>query len=123
MASSAGVSAAVADETLIVPLDDEAALDRAFAAHGSEIAAAIVEPLPANYGLLPQRPEWLLHLERLCRRAGALLVPSQDEGSPQCRRLIGRDVPFAMLDSNRMTELKDGDQIEIEAELTRIVKS
>ena len=74
VASSAGVSAAVADETLIVPLDDEAALDRAFAAHGSEIAAAIVEPLPANYGLLPQRPEWLLHLEALCKRAGTLLI-------------------------------------------------
>jgi hypothetical protein len=62
-------------------------------------------------------------VDALFDRAGALLVPSQDEGSPQCRRLIGRDVPFAMLDSNRMTELKDGDQIEIEAELTRIVKS
>lgn len=74
VASSAGVSAAVADETLIVSLDDEAALDRAFAAHGDEIAAAIVEPLPANYGLLPQRPEWLRHLEDCCRHAGALLI-------------------------------------------------
>lgn len=74
VASSAGVSVAVADETLIVPLDDEAALDRAFAAHGTQIAAAIVEPLPANYGLLPQRPEWLRHLEAHCRRAGALLI-------------------------------------------------
>ncbi|MET0163857.1 MAG: toll/interleukin-1 receptor domain-containing protein [Vicinamibacterales bacterium] len=62
-------------------------------------------------------------VDALFDRAGALLVPSQDEGSPQCRRLIGRAVPFAMLDSNRMKELKDGDQIEIEAELTRIVKS
>ena len=74
VASSAGVSVAVAEETLIVPLDDEAALDRAFSAHGPEIAAAIIEPLPANYGLLPQRPEWLFHLEALCRRAGALLI-------------------------------------------------
>ncbi|MGE0863790.1 MAG: glutamate-1-semialdehyde 2,1-aminomutase [Vicinamibacterales bacterium] len=74
VASSAGVSAAVADETLIVPLDDEAALGRAFDRHGSEIAAAIVEPLPANYGLLPQRPEFLRHLEARCRQAGALLV-------------------------------------------------
>ena len=49
-ASSAGVSAAVAGETLVVALDDEAALDRAFDAHGGEIAAAIVEPLPANSG-------------------------------------------------------------------------
>jgi len=62
-------------------------------------------------------------VDALFDRAGVVLVPSQDEGSPQCRRLRGRGVPFAMLDSDRMAELKDGDQIEIEAELTRIVKS
>jgi glutamate-1-semialdehyde 2,1-aminomutase len=73
-ASSAGVSAAVAAETLVVPLDDDAALDRVFAAQGSEIAAAIVEPLPANYGLLPQRTAWLQQLADRCRRAGALLI-------------------------------------------------
>ena len=45
-----------------------------FDAHGDEIAAAIIEPLPANYGLLPQRDEWLQHLADRCRRAGALLI-------------------------------------------------
>ena len=74
VASSAGVSAAVADETLVAPLDDEDALDRVFDAHGGEIAAAIVEPLPANYGLLVQRDAWLHHLADRCRRAGALLI-------------------------------------------------
>jgi glutamate-1-semialdehyde 2,1-aminomutase len=74
VASSEGVSAAVAAETLVAPLDDEAELDRVFAAYGSEIAAAIVEPLPANYGLLPQRPEWLAHLAERCTRAGTLLI-------------------------------------------------
>lgn len=73
-ASSAGVSAAVAAETLVAPLDDDAAIDRVFDAHGAEIAAAIVEPLPANYGLLAQRPAWLQHLADRCRRAGALLI-------------------------------------------------
>jgi hypothetical protein len=61
-------------------------------------------------------------VDALFERAGALLVPTQDEGSAQCRRLIGRDVPFAMLEADRMAELQDGDQIEIEAGLTRIVK-
>lgn len=74
VASSAGVSAAVAAETLVAPLDDDDALDQAFDAHGGEIAAAIVEPLPANYGLLPQRDAWLRHLADRCRRAGALLI-------------------------------------------------
>jgi glutamate-1-semialdehyde 2,1-aminomutase len=74
VASSEGVSAAVAAETLVASLDDEDDLDRVFEAHGLEIAAAIVEPLPANYGLLPQREEWLLHLADRCARAGALLI-------------------------------------------------
>jgi glutamate-1-semialdehyde 2,1-aminomutase len=74
VASSEGVSGAVAAETLVAPLDDEDELDRVFEAHGGEIAAAIVEPLPANYGLLPQREAWLLHLADRCARAGALLV-------------------------------------------------
>ena len=34
----------------------------------------IIEPLPANYGLLPQRPEWLAHVAELCRNSGALLI-------------------------------------------------
>lgn len=74
VASSAGVSSAVADETLVAPLDDDQALDRVFDTHGSEIAAAIVEPLPANYGLLPQRDAWLQHLAERCRQSGALLI-------------------------------------------------
>ena len=74
VASSDGVSAATAAETLVAPLDDDEALDRVFAAHGAEIAAAIVEPLPANYGLLPQREAWLRGLADRCKRSGALLI-------------------------------------------------
>src|SRR5690606_37006054 len=73
LASSADVSEAVASETLIAPLDDDDALDRVFEAHSPRLAAAIVEPLPTNYGLLPQRTEWLRRLASLCRDAGALL--------------------------------------------------
>lgn len=74
VASSAGVSDAVADETLVVPLDDEAQLDRLFDERSDEIAAAIIEPLPANYGLLPQREAFLHRLNERCRIAGALLI-------------------------------------------------
>lgn len=72
--SSAGVSAAVADETLVVPLDDDGAMDRVFDARGAEIAAAVIEPLPANYGLLPQREAFLHRLAQHCRNSGALLI-------------------------------------------------
>lgn len=71
---SAGLDRATLGGTLVAQLDDEAGLDAIFARHGGEIACAIIEPLPANYGLLPQRREFLAHLATLCRRAGALLV-------------------------------------------------
>jgi glutamate-1-semialdehyde 2,1-aminomutase len=71
---SAGLAPDVIQETLIAPLDDLAALETVFADRGAEIAAAIIEPLPANYGLLPQRPEFLQALARLARAHGALLI-------------------------------------------------
>ena len=74
VASSSGVPGAVADDTLVVSLDDDAELERVFDAHGAEIAAAIIEPLPANYGLLPQREALLQTLAERCRAAGALLI-------------------------------------------------
>jgi hypothetical protein len=60
-------------------------------------------------------------VDALFDRAGSLLIPLQDENSPQCRRLNSRSVPFAMLAPERMAELKDGDHIVIEANRTRAV--
>ncbi len=71
---SAGLGAMARGETVIAPLDDESALATIFARHGSELAAAIIEPLPANYGLLPQRGEFLRTLARLTAQHGALLI-------------------------------------------------
>ncbi len=72
--SSAGVPAPFAELTRVLPLDDEAALDALFAAEGERIAAVIVEPVPANNGLLLQRPGFLRHLRAVTERAGALLI-------------------------------------------------
>jgi glutamate-1-semialdehyde 2,1-aminomutase len=71
---SAGVPAGVVADTLVLPLDDEAALEDAFATYGSLLAGAIIEPLPANHGLLPQRAEYLRRLRQLCSDHGALLI-------------------------------------------------
>lgn len=71
---SAGVSAAVANETVVASLDDEAAFEQIFKKHSKDLAAVIVEPLPANYGLLIQREEFLKHIEKLCRANGTLLI-------------------------------------------------
>ena len=72
--SSLGVPETVASETIVCPFDNEEILTQTFTAFGPMLAAAIVEPLPANNGLLEQRPEWLHRLRELCDRHGALLI-------------------------------------------------
>jgi glutamate-1-semialdehyde 2,1-aminomutase len=64
----------VLGQTLVAPLDAEAALDAAIDAAEGDLAAIILEAVPANFGLLPQRSAWLDHLAARCRAAGALLV-------------------------------------------------
>ncbi|MBI4911570.1 MAG: glutamate-1-semialdehyde 2,1-aminomutase [Acidobacteria bacterium] len=72
--SSAGVPAAFGELTSVLPLDDFEALERFFVERGSELACAIIEPVPANNGLLVQKPEFLRRLKDLCATYGALLV-------------------------------------------------
>lgn len=72
--SSAGVPEAFAEKTLVLPLDDPDALERLFAERGDDIAAVIMEPLPANNGLLEQRPEFLALVRELTAKHGALLI-------------------------------------------------
>jgi TIR domain len=62
-------------------------------------------------------------VDALFDRVGGILISLQDENTPQCKRLIGREVSFAMLDEERMAELKDGDNIEIEGDRMRVVSA
>jgi glutamate-1-semialdehyde 2,1-aminomutase len=71
---SAGVPAAFARETLVLPFNDEAALREAFATHGPDIAAVILEPYPANCGLIPPREGYLQFLRDLCTEQASVLV-------------------------------------------------
>ena len=72
--SSAGVPQAFTGCTRVLPLDDEAALAALFEREGAQIAAVIIEPVPANHGLLPQRPAFLEALRRVTRAHGTLLI-------------------------------------------------
>jgi len=72
--SSAGVPEAFTGCTRVLPLDDEAAVAELFAREGERIAAVIIEPVPANHGLLPQRRAYLSALRDLTRQHGALLI-------------------------------------------------
>ncbi len=71
--SSAGVPEEYANETLVLPLNDVEALKDCFAKHGEEIACAIIEPIPANNGLLLQDTTFLQSLKEICHENGALL--------------------------------------------------
>jgi glutamate-1-semialdehyde 2,1-aminomutase len=72
--SSAGVPTAIAALTEVLPLDDEGAAEALFRVRGDEIAAVLIEPIPANAGLLVQRREFLERLRALTAEHGALLV-------------------------------------------------
>jgi glutamate-1-semialdehyde 2,1-aminomutase len=72
--NSAGVPESFAAETLVAPLDDQDAVRRLFAEYPDAIAAVIIEPVPANNGLLLQRPEYLEFLRTITREHRALLI-------------------------------------------------
>jgi len=72
--SSAGVPKAFADETIVVSLNDTEALKKAFEEFKDQIAAVIIEPIPANNGLLLQSKEYLQFLREICTQNGTLLI-------------------------------------------------
>jgi glutamate-1-semialdehyde 2,1-aminomutase len=72
--SSAGVPEDFTRHTAVLPLDDLPALEAFFAEHGERVAALIVEPVPANAGLLVQAEGFLARCRELTRERGALLI-------------------------------------------------
>jgi len=69
---SAGVTNA--EDTLVAPLNDLPALEKIYAERGKEIAAVILEPLPANFGLLIQTKEFIHALVDGARKQGTLVI-------------------------------------------------
>lgn len=74
VSTSAGIPAAFTKETLVLPLNDVAAVDQLLAQYGEQVACMIIEPIPANNGLLLQEQSFLQHLRRQCDRYGMLLI-------------------------------------------------
>ncbi|MDB5226473.1 MAG: glutamate-semialdehyde -aminomutase [Bacteroidota bacterium] len=72
--SSAGVPPAYANETIVLPLNDEEKVKSTLEKLHTEIAAIIIEPIPANNGLLLQSHKFLLHLRELCTQYNVLLI-------------------------------------------------
>ena len=69
-----GVTGATTAETIVLPYNDPAAVEAAFAAYGPEIACVITEACPANMGMVPPAEGFNGLLKALCGRHGALLV-------------------------------------------------
>ncbi len=73
-ASSQGIPHEIAALTICLPFGNLPEVEKLFAFHGSRIAAVILEPLPANNGLLVQTPEFLAGLRRITSQHGSLLI-------------------------------------------------
>jgi glutamate-1-semialdehyde 2,1-aminomutase len=71
---SAGIPRAFADLTISLPFNDLDALRAVFAREGNEIAAVILEPIPANAGLYFPQPGFLETLRELCTAHGTVLI-------------------------------------------------
>ncbi|HTE85107.1 MAG TPA: glutamate-1-semialdehyde 2,1-aminomutase [Dehalococcoidia bacterium] len=71
---SAGVPAAIVSHTLVAPYNDAGAIARLFERYPGQIAAVILEPVPANMGVVLPRPGYLDRLRELTAADGSLLI-------------------------------------------------
>lgn len=72
--SSPGVTGAAAADTIVLPYNDVAAVEQAFAAHGEQIACVITEACPGNMGTVAPQPGYNAALRRVTAAHGALLI-------------------------------------------------
>ena len=71
---SAGVPASFARETIVLPFNDRAALDAAFAANPGEIAGVILEPYCGNVGFIMPDAGYLAYLRAITAKHGTVLI-------------------------------------------------
>ena len=74
VSTSAGIPESFAKETIVLQLDDRKLLDETLQEHHEDIACIIVEPVPANNGLLLQSRSFLECLRLKCYKYGVLLI-------------------------------------------------
>ncbi|WP_435742877.1 glutamate-1-semialdehyde 2,1-aminomutase [Nocardioides sp. SYSU DS0663] len=72
-----GVPASSTDLTIVLPYNDRAAVEKAFAHHGDRIACLITEAAPGNMGVVPPEPGFNAFLAETCSRHGALFVSDE----------------------------------------------
>ena len=71
---SAGVPSAFAQHTIILPFNDQEAVEQVIKEQGETIAAIILEPIPANAGLFFPENEFLTFLRKITEEYGIVLI-------------------------------------------------
>ena len=71
---SAGITEAVARQTLVASYNDLDSVATLLDAHGGKVSAVIAEPVAANMGVVLPASGFLTGLRRLCDKSGALLI-------------------------------------------------
>ncbi len=71
--TSAGIPESFVKETIVLPLNNKEAVNKAIEEYGDDIACIAIEPIPANNGLLLQDKEFLQFLRQRCDETGILL--------------------------------------------------
>ena len=72
--NSAGIPESFANETIVIDYNDTQALNEAFQKYGASIACVIVEPFPANCGLILPKEGYLEELRSITKKHGSLLI-------------------------------------------------
>src|SRR3990172_3309321 len=72
--ASTGLIPRVHEATLVAPFNDLLATESIAEAHGGDLAAIILEPIPMNMGFVLPRDGFLEGLRKLCTRLGAVLI-------------------------------------------------
>ncbi|HEY7722304.1 MAG TPA: glutamate-1-semialdehyde 2,1-aminomutase [Pedococcus sp.] len=94
---SAGVPQEMAAETIVLPYNDLAAIEAAFAERGGQIAAVITEASPGNMGVVPPAPGFTDGLRRVTAAHGALLISDEVMTGFRCSSAgwFGLEGPYA----------------------------
>ncbi len=71
---SPGVTENTARETIVVPYNDQQAVEKVFAEYGAEIAGLILEPVTGNMGVIAPKVGYLDFLREITRKNGSLLI-------------------------------------------------
>ena len=74
VSTSAGIPESFAQETIVIPLNQPQRLSEVMKANADDLAAVIIEPIPANNGLLLQDKSFLEHLRSECSQYGVMLI-------------------------------------------------